>query len=96
MVRRGIAELIAQGPLPASQDGSGTDQDLRKLSLTTEAELATKFNAIVDHMLYGKILDCESWYKAGQCLILKADLIADRICLQKGFLRSEGLHQSTP
>lgn len=88
MVRRGISELIAHGPLPVHQDSSG-DQDKRAPTCQTEKELSKKFDALVDGLCYGDMTDCKSWYKAAQCLVTKADLIADRLGLSKGLARNK-------
>lgn len=86
IVRKGISNLVAQGPLPTSQEGM-TDYDERTSSSLVEAELSRKFYAIIDSLSLGDPSDFEGWYKAAQCLISKADLIADRIGLTRGFSR---------
>jgi len=88
VVRRGLARLIAQGPLPTYQD-NGEDNNARSSSAHAEEELSRKFWAVVDDLCFGKTNDCEGWFKASQCLITKADLIADRLGLAKGFARCQ-------
>lgn len=90
-VRKGIASLLAQGPLPAFQD-SGNENDTLPSTLQLEKEFSKKFNAIIDDVCYGNTGDCESWYKAAQCLVSKSDLIADRLGLSKGFVRSPNFY----
>lgn len=87
VVRKGIASLLAQGPLPTFQD-AGSESDARESTLHTEEEFSKKFSAIVDDLCLGNTADCESWHKAAQCLTAKADLVADRLGLSKGFSRS--------
>lgn len=87
IVRKGISSLLAQGPLPTFQDAGG-DNDGRESTMHAEDELSKKFIAIIDDLCQGNTTDCESWYKAAQCLVAKADLIADRLGLLQGFSRS--------
>jgi hypothetical protein len=91
IVRKGIASLLAQGPLPTFQD-SGSDNDARASTVHLEEEFSKKFHAIIDDVCYGNTGDCESWYKAAQCLISKADLIADRLGSSEGFVRSRNFY----
>jgi hypothetical protein len=91
IVRRGIASLLAQGPLPTFQDG-GTENDARASTVHLEEEFSKKFHAIIDDVCYGNTGDFESWYKAAQCLVSKADLIADRLGLSEGFVRSRNFY----
>lgn len=86
VVRRGVLNLIAQGPLPQYQDG-GSENDERTASAHTEDELSRKFTAVLDHLCHGNTTDFEEWCKAAQCLLVKADLVADRLGLTKGFCR---------
>lgn len=87
VVRRGISRLIAQGPLPRFQD-SADEKDWRSCAAQAEDELSTKFSAIIDDLCFGDTKNCEGWFKASQCLSLKADTIADRLGLSKGFARN--------
>jgi len=86
VVRRGLARLISQGPLPTYQD-TGNDNETRSSSALTEEELSRKFLATIEDLCFGKTNDCDGWFKAFQCLMTKADLIADRLGLSKGFAR---------
>eukprot|EP00980_Cylindrotheca_fusiformis_P026362 scaffold15973_cov120-Cylindrotheca_fusiformis.AAC.3 len=94
-VRRGISSELASGQVPMASMDSGhkgkadsiTD-DERLTSSKHEEELSKKFFAIVDDLCLGDARNAVSWYRAAQCLILKADLIADRLGLSKGFCRS--------
>lgn len=88
IVRLGVSSLIAQGPLPHYQD-SGDLNDSRSLCVLAEEELSKKFTAIIDDLRFSNVHNSEGWYKASQCLIMKAELIADRIGLSKGYTRSE-------
>lgn len=87
-VRRGIAKLMAQGAIPQCQD-CADENIIRHSTIQTEEELSQKFFAVVDDLCFGDSGDCEGWYKASQCLTIKADLIADRLGLSKGFARGE-------
>lgn len=89
IVRVGISNLIAQGALPTYQDG-GNDRDERATSVIAEEELSRKFTAVFDNLCVGDHADWEAWFKAAQCLISKADLIADRLGLTRGFSRIRG------
>ena len=96
IVRRGISALYADGPLPAYQDGSASaDFNARDASQQTEEELSTKFLSLVDTLAYGDPQDTKAWFKASQCASMKADLIADRIGLSRGFVRSQKLMPQT-
>lgn len=86
-VRRGLSNLIAQGSLPRYQE-SGDSKEIRSSCSKTEKELSKKFFAIVENMCFGRLLDSEGWFKASQCLTMRADLIADRLGLSRGFTRS--------
>jgi hypothetical protein len=90
-VRRGVSHLLAQGPLPQYQE-SGDENDIRESSALAEDELSRKFLAIVDDLCFGRTDDCEGWHKASQCLIDKADLIADRLGLSEGFARNKSFY----
>jgi hypothetical protein len=85
-VRRGVSHFLAQGPLPTYQDGA---PNVRAASAKAEEALSRKFNAILDDLCHGSIADCKGWYKAAQCLLVRSDLIADRLGLSKGFVRSD-------
>jgi hypothetical protein len=99
VVRKGICHQLAQGPLP-SLAGSSADsaktakQDMnveeRVITARNEDELSKKFNAIVDDLCYGEPVNSKAWFDASQCLLMKADLIADRLGLSKGFSRTDG------
>ncbi|GKY95338.1 hypothetical protein MPSEU_000495500 [Mayamaea pseudoterrestris] len=74
IVRRGISQLLAQGALPEQAN----DCD-RAESIRIEEELSKKFNAILESLWLGDASDFRGWYKAAQCIVEKANLIADRI-----------------
>lgn len=78
LVRRGLARLMAHGPMPRLQD-NGDEKDWRNTSMQSEEDLSTKFNAVVDDLCFGDATDWEGWFKASQCLNLRSDLIADRL-----------------
>jgi hypothetical protein len=88
VVRRGISTLLAQGPIPSYQD-NGDYNSTRIQSALAEEELSKKLAAVVDDLCFNNANSFEGWFKASQCLIVKADLIADRIGLLKGFSRSD-------
>lgn len=94
-VRRGISSQLARGPLPVVSDSSknkseaGVDEE-RASAITNEEEMSKKFFAILDDLCLGEINNIEGWYRASQCLTMKAELIADRLGLSKGFARSTG------
>ena len=87
LVRRGLARLMAHGPIPRLQD-NGDEKDWRSTSVQSEEDLNVKFNAVVDDLSFGDATDWEGWFKASQCLNLKSDLIADRLGLSRGFNRN--------
>ncbi|KAG7346110.1 hypothetical protein IV203_005178 [Nitzschia inconspicua] len=89
-VRRGISARLASGPLPliSTDMGQKSDSPLDDRALTSESEeeIKKKFNAILDDICLGGA-DCGGWYRAAQCLNMKADVIADRLGLSLGFGR---------
>ena len=87
LVRRGLARLMAHGPIPRLQD-TGEEKDWRFTSVQSEEDLSTKFNAVIDDLCFGDATDWEGWFKASQCLNMKSDLIADRLGLSRGFSRN--------
>ena len=107
LVRRGICHELAQGPLPLLSAGdvarnaknSSCNRDgiveERVSSGTNEEELSKKFEAVIDDLCYGEPVNSKGWYDASICLIMKADLIADRLGLSKGFSRSDDFHIPT-
>jgi hypothetical protein len=62
---------------------------------TNEEELSKKFEAVVDDLCYGEPVNSKGWYDASICLLMKADLIADRLGLSKGFSRADDFHIPT-
>jgi hypothetical protein len=88
IVRRGIARVLAEGPVPIYQDAGG-DADDRATTSNTELELSRKFQAIVDDICYGAEDQYKGWYKAAQCIWAKSELIADRLGLCQGFARNK-------
>jgi hypothetical protein len=94
MVRKGICSQLAQGTLPvaaAEQTKNKSDAAIdeeRAVASRNEEEMSKKFNFILDDLCLGDVKNCEGWYRAAQCLTMKADLIADRLGLSKGFARN--------
>lgn len=109
LVRKGICHELAQGPPPtfsaSSVDGtkssksSTTNQnekiEERVVAAGNEEELSKKFDAVLDDLCYGEPVNSKGWHDASQCLLLKADLIADRLGLSKGFARTKDFHIPT-
>lgn len=107
LVRRGICHELAQGPLPLLSAGdvarnaksSTSNRDgiveERVSTGTNEEELSKKFEAVVDDLCYGEPVNSKGWYDASICLLMKADLIADRLGLSKGFSRADDFHIPT-
>ena len=95
LVRRGISSQLARGPMPVVTGDSGKSKsdsganDERSSSARNEEEMSKKFNVILDDLCLGEVNNSEGWYRASQCLVMKADLIADRLGLSKGFARSD-------
>ena len=93
-VRRGISGQLASGQLPSSVSDAGKNksdqgpEDERLLSTRQEEEISKKFSAIFDDLCLGDINNCKGWYRAAQCLVAKAELIADRLGLSLGFDRN--------
>lgn len=93
-IRRGIISQLADGLLPMSTNESTkgkSDQvqdDDRTITIKNEEEITKKFEAIFDDICLGDARSSESWHRAAQCLSAKAELIADRLGLSKGFLRA--------
>ncbi|CAJ1966696.1 unnamed protein product [Cylindrotheca closterium] len=94
-VRRGISSELASGQVPANLADTGqkgksdsSSEDERLLCLKHEEEASKKFLAIIDDICLGNANDTTSWYRAAQCVALKAELIADRLGLSKGYARS--------
>jgi hypothetical protein len=84
IVRRGISHLLAQAPL-SSGTQENSERDERMASCQLEDDFSRKFAAIIDYLSLGNVQDCKGWVKAAQCIIGRADLIADKIGLSKGF-----------
>jgi hypothetical protein len=93
-VRRGISSQLARGPLPVITSDSGRNKsdtgvdDDRASAIKNESEMSKKFFAILNDLCLGDTKNSEGWYRAAQCLTMKAELIADRLGLSKGFTRS--------
>lgn len=95
-MRRGISSELASGQVPANLADPGhkgksdaSNEDERVLCSKHEEEASKKFFAIIDDICLGNASDTESWYRAAQCVTLKAELIADRLGLTKGYARSD-------
>jgi hypothetical protein len=101
-VRRGISSQLAQGPLPVATSDSGRNKsdagadDERSSAIKNEEEMTKKFCAILDDLCLGDVKNGEGWYRAAQCLTMKAELISDRLGLSKGFSRSNDFSIPTP
>lgn len=93
-VRRGILSELAGGQLPISINEAGkgkSDQapdDDRVATIKNEEEISKKFEAILGDLCLGDAENSQGWYRAAQCVSTKAELIADRLGLSKGFARS--------
>jgi hypothetical protein len=85
-VRRGASNLLAQSNISPNYE-VGADEDRRLVAIQMEEENAKKFYALFDGLCLGQASDFDSWFAAAQCLLVKADTIADRIGLTKGFGR---------
>lgn len=88
IARQGISSFLAQGPIPSYAD-NGDASTARIQTASVEEELAKKFTAVVDDLRFNNINSFEGWFKASQCMVMKADLVADRIGLSKGYSRNE-------
>ena len=92
IVRRGIADVIAQGGMPQYQD-SGVECEQRPATAHYEVELSRKFSAIIESLCLSNADDHEAtsllWFKAAQCLDLRIELVADRLGLSMGFSRNK-------
>jgi len=109
LVRKGICHELAQGAVPllsaSSADGAKSTKtnaggqsrvvEERVTARENEQELSKKFEAIVDDLCYGEPVNSKGWYDASMCLVMKADLVADRLGLSKGFLRAKDFHVPT-
>ena len=93
-VRRGLSKQLAIGPLPIvsgdqkHKSDTAADDD-RTQAILHEKAITKKFNAIFDDLCLMDANNWEGWYRASQCCVLKADLIADRLGLTLGFARSK-------
>lgn len=89
-LRKGVFALLAQGELPAFSSGDfvGKDDD-RAGAKRFEEELSKKFIAIFNTLKYGDTNDITGWFRAAQCLMFKADVVAERLGMSKGFSRSK-------
>ena len=97
LIRRGISSLLAQGPLHAYSDPQ-EEKYRREATENAEVELSQKFYAIIEETLLGEVDSAASWFKASQCLVAKADLIADRLPHWRDFLTTDSFvpdHPST-
>lgn len=92
-IRRGILGVLAEGPLPLTHDakskGDTSPDDDRLHAVAIEEEISKKFGAIFDDLCLGDTLNSEGWYRAAQCMTTKAEVIADRLGLSKGFSRAD-------
>jgi hypothetical protein len=92
LVRRGLSKQLSLGPLPVvstdpkTKSDAGEDDD-RAQTICNERAITNKFNAILDDLCLSNADNWEGWYRASQCCVLKADLIADRLGLTLGFSR---------
>jgi hypothetical protein len=86
IVRRGASNFLAQSNISPNYE-VGADEDRRLVAIQMEEENAKKFFALFDGLCLGQASDFESWFAAAQCLLVKADTIADRLGLTKGFGR---------
>ena len=95
LVRRGISSQLARAPMPVVAGDSGKSKsesganDERSSAARNEEEMSKKFNVILDDLCLGEMTNSEGWYRASQCLTMKADLVADRLGLSNGFTRSD-------
>lgn len=93
-LRRGISGQLADGQLPRSASDAGKNkadsgqENERLFSTRQEEEISKKFFAIFDDLCLGNIKNAKGWYRAAQCLVVKAELIADRLGLSTGFSRN--------
>lgn len=93
-VRRGILSELASGQLPVGTNEVGkgkSDQvqdDDRLATIKNEEEISKKFEAILGDLCLGNAQNSQGWYRAAQCVNTKAELIADRLGLSKGFARN--------
>mmetsp|Transcript_19287 Transcript_19287/g.34947 ORF Transcript_19287/g.34947 Transcript_19287/m.34947 type:complete len:2537 (-) Transcript_19287:2523-10133(-) len=89
LVRQGISHELARGALPDVSnnnpdrltdrvDDSTLSAEEREISARHEVSLFKKFDAILEDLCYNPN-HCEGWFSAAQCLLMKADIIADRI-----------------
>ncbi|GAX12039.1 hypothetical protein FisN_8Lh139 [Fistulifera solaris] len=86
IVRRGASNFLAQSNISPNYE-VGAEEDRRLIAVLMEEENAKKFFALFDGLCLGQASDFESWFAAAQCLLVKADTIADRLGLTKGFGR---------
>ena len=82
-VRKGLSDLVSQGALPAVDNNS--DKDARAQCSQIETEVASRFEAMLYNLSRGSSSDCETWHRLSQLCLFKADMIADRLGLTKGF-----------
>ena len=90
--RRGLSSQLASGPLPTQsadkkQKVDALGQDERRQTFLLEEEIGRKFNAIFDNICLNEVPTCEGWYRASQCLSMRAEIIADRLGQSLGYTR---------
>jgi len=88
LVRRGILSQLAQGDLPIFSSENAGKEDDRAVATRFERALGRKFDAILSTLCFGETFDVRAWFRAAQCLVLKAEAIADRLGLSRGFSRN--------
>eukprot|EP00934_Nitzschia_sp_Nitz4_P002092 Nitzschia sp. Nitz4//scaffold195_size40117//18863//26201//NITZ4_007577-RA/size40117-processed-gene-0.15-mRNA-1//1//CDS//3329540368//2092//frame0 len=92
-IRKGILAELAGGSLPSAspelnKKSSDSSEDDRALTSKAEEAISRKIEAILDDLCLGGMDDVEGWYRAAQCANMKAELVADRLGLSKGFSRN--------
>lgn len=86
-VQKGICAQLAKGQIPSPSSDSTGEEEERAYASRNEEELSKKFQVILDNLCYNDSSCSAEWFRAAQCLIFKAELIADRLGLSEGSFR---------
>jgi len=86
ILRRGIAEVYIEASMPPLDDTP--EKDSRTQCAQMEKDLWSRFEIILHNLTHYTCADCEGWFRLAQLCLFKANVIADRLGLSKGFSRS--------
>ena len=85
LVRRGLSHHLTSGPIPIMPNERNNEStDERDRVYRYEEALYNKFFAVFEDLCFSP-KSYESWFRAGQCVMAKIDIISDRIKMRDCF-----------